>query len=172
MGRLNPVTDRDHHLGPLGAKYTLVEYGDYECEECEEFEPTAKELVRELGDDLCFVFRNFPRVEAHPHAQFAAQAAEAADEQGKFWLMHDRLLQHQAELSEELIRRLARELPLDLETFERDLRTGAPAREVATDVESGQQAGVQGTPSLFVNGKLWTGSPDFLPLLSALRGER
>ena len=167
-----PVEKEDHHRGPIGAKYSLVEYGDYECEHCEHLEPIITELVRELGDDLCYAFRNFPETKEHPHAQAAAEAAEAADEQGKFWLMHERLFQHRTELSADLIHRLARELPLDLPTYERDIASGAPARRVAEDRESGEEAGVEETPTLFVNGRLHAGSYEFLPLLEAIRGSK
>jgi len=167
-----PIEARDHHRGPLGAKHSLVVYGDYECPHCAHLDPILGQLVRELGDDLCYAFRNFPLVAEHPHAELAAIAAEAADEQGKFWLMHDRLYQHQAELSGELIERLARELPLDMPTYARDVAGGAPARRVAEDRESGEEAGVEATPTAFVNGRLHAGSYEFLPLLAALRGEK
>ncbi len=166
-----PVESRDHCRGPIGARYSLVEYGDYECEQCARAEPIVAEVVRELGDDLCFVFRNYPLVEEHPHAERAAQVAEAADMQAKFWLMHDRLFAHQTELGEPLFQRLARELPLEMDTFERDLRSGAAARRVAEDVESGEEAGVEATPTFFVNGRLYVGSYEFLPLLDALRAK-
>ena len=165
-----PIESRDHGLGPVGARYSLVEFGDYESERSAEVNGVAHELVRELGDDLCFVFRNFPDAKEHPHAMRAAEAAEAADLQGKFWLMHDRLFQHQSELSESLIRRLAEELPIEMEDYDKDLRSGAPARRVAEDIESGEEAGVEATPTLFVNGRLHVGSYEFLPLLEALQG--
>ncbi len=168
--RTVPVADRDHCLGPVDARYTLVEYADYQCPDCAEAETAVKEVVRELDEELCFAFRNFPNATAHPNAVGAAEAAEAADQQGKFWLMHDRLFQHQAELSEGEIRRLARELPIDLHDFDRDLASGAPARRVAEDLESGRNAGVSGTPTFFVNGRRHDGSNEFLPLLRALQG--
>lgn len=165
-----PVEDRDHHRGPIGARYSLVEYGDYESERCADLHPIVGELVRELGDDLAFAFRNFPLPGEHPHAQRAAEAAEAADAGGKFWLMHDRLFEHATELSDATIRRLASELPIDMTEFDRDLASGSPARRVAEDVESGTEAGVEETPTLFVNGRMHVGSYEFLPLLKALRG--
>ena len=167
-----PIEDRDHHRGPLGARYALVEYGDYESPHCAHIHAAVAELVRELGDDFCFAFRNFPVPAEHPNAVRAAEAAEAADAQGKFWLMHDRLFQHQDELSEAVIERLARELPLEMDTFRRDLASGAPARRIDEDRESGEEAGVEETPTLFVNGRLHAGSYVFLDLLAALRNER
>lgn len=164
-----PSDTRDHCRGPPSAQYSLVEYGDFECPHCAHFHPIAQELVRELGDDLCYAFRNFPLEANHPHAARAAAAAEAADMQGKYWLMHDRLFQHQSELSEALIQRLARELPLQMTTFERDLASESVARRVAEDRASGESLGVEGTPTLFVNGRMHVGSYEFLPLLAAIR---
>jgi formate-nitrite transporter family protein len=167
-----PLVERDHVEGNPAAKWSLVEYGDYECPHCAHLEPIVVELRRELGDDLCFAFRNFPLVEEHPHAVRAAQAAEAAGLQGKFWIMHDRLFQHSSELSDPLYRKLAAELPVDLADYDRDLESGAPARRVDEDLESGREAGVEETPTLFVNGRLHVGSYEFLPLLNAIQKGR
>lgn len=164
-----PLKARDHLRGTSEARYQLVEYGDFESEHCYHLEPILAELRRELGDDLCFAFRNFPLPAEHPNAQAAAEAAEAADMQGKYWLMHERMFAHRSELSEALYLQLARELPIDLHDFERDLRSGAAARRVAEDVETGRAAGVGETPTLFVNGRLHLRSYEFLPLLRALQ---
>ncbi len=165
-----PLEARDHLRGPPGARYSLVEYGDYECEHCAHLAPIVEEVIRELGDDLCFAFRNYPVPDEHPHAVRAAETAEAADLQGKFWMMHDRLFRQQNDLSDGPLRRLARELPLDMTVYDRDLASGAPARRIAEDQESGREAGVEETPTLFVNGRMHVGSYEFLPLLAALRG--
>ncbi len=164
-----PIEDRDHFLGVPGARYSLVEYGDYQCPHCAHVAPIVQELVRELEEDLCFAFRHFPQPAIHPRAAPAAEVAEAADEQGKFWLMHDRLFRSQNALSDGELRGLARALPLDMVTFERDLLSGAPARRVAEDVDSGTASGVAETPTFFVNGRMHAGSYEFLPLLKALR---
>jgi Na+:H+ antiporter, NhaA family len=164
-----PIEERDHCRGPASARHSLVEYGDYTSLHCWHVLGTVNELVRELGDDLCFVFRNFPGSKAHPMARAAATAAEAAGLQGKFWLMHDRLFAHQDELSEALIRQIARELPVEMEDYERDLSSGDAARRVDEDLESGEEAGVGDTPTFFVNGKLHVGQYEFLPLLEALK---
>ena len=164
-----PLGERDHCLGSPDARYSLVEYGDYECPHCGHLQPIAQELVRELGSELCFAFRHFPQPKIHPRSVPAAEAAEAADEQGKFWLMHERLFASQGALSDADLRRIARGLPVDMATFERDLGSGAPARRVAEDVESGTADGVAETPTLFVNGRMHAGSYEFLPLLEALR---
>ena len=167
-----PVEGRDHCLGRHGARYTLVEYGDFECVHCAHVRPIVMEVVRELGDDLCFSFRHFPQPKLHPHSQAAAEAAEAADEQGKFWLMHDRLFEHQDALTDGNLQALARDLPIDMADFAKDLRSGEPARRVADDVESGTDAGVGDTPTFFVNGRMHSGSYEFLPLLNALRAKQ
>lgn len=171
-----PKEGRDNCVGSPSARYSLVEYGDYESPNCRIVAGIVKDLVRELGDDLCFVFRNYPQPKLHVHSQEAAEAAEAAGIHGKFWLMHDRLFDHQGELTRETIRRIALEIPLDLTEFERDLATGAARRRVAEDVASAAANGVGDTPTLFVNGVLNVGEYEFLPLLSALQassgGER
>jgi protein-disulfide isomerase len=165
-----PIEERDHVLGPLGAPYTLVEYGDYESRQCREAAGVVRELVRELGDDLCVAFRNFPQPNVHPRSQLAAEAAEAAGMQGKFWLMHDRLFDHQGSLTDRELRDIARTLPVEMADFERDLAAGEAARRVAEDVEFATEDGVGDTPTFFVNGTLHVGQYEFLPLLRALQG--
>ncbi|MCI4327106.1 MAG: thioredoxin domain-containing protein [Thermoplasmata archaeon] len=164
-----PIEDRDHVLGPLGARYNLVEYGDYESPHCRSVVGVVRELVRELGDDLCFAFRNYPQPKLHPRSQAAAEAAEAAGMQGKFWLMHDRVFDHQGSLSDRELREIARSLPVEMADFERDLALGEAARRVAEDVEFANEDGVGDTPSFFVNGTLHVGQYEFLPLLKALQ---
>jgi protein-disulfide isomerase len=166
-----PDAARDHGRGPAGAKYTLVEYADYECTDCREAQAVVHELVDELEDDLWVAFRNFPLTKKHPHAQAAAEAAEAADLQGKFWLYHDRLFDHQDRLAPDDLRAYAREISLDLETFDRDLRSGGPARRVAEDVEGARKLGVLEVPTFFANGVPYRGPVEFLPLLHALEGK-
>jgi Na+:H+ antiporter, NhaA family len=164
-----PVETRDNCVGPPGARYSLVEYGDYTSSACRNLVGTVKELLRELEDDLCFAFRNFPQPARHPLSRFSAEAAEAAGLQGKFWLMHDRLFDRQDDLSEATIRELARGLPIEMADFERDLSSGSAARRVDEDLESAEEAGVGDTPTLFVNGTLHVGQYEFLPLLESLQ---
>jgi protein-disulfide isomerase len=164
----DPIGEDDQRIGPLSARYTLVEYGDFECPHCAEGYPVVKDLLRELGDELCYVFRHFPEPEQHPNAVAAAEAAEAAGEQAKFWLMHDRLFEHQAELSPPLIRRLATELPVDMHHFDADLASGEPRRRVLAQKEAAQRAGVEETPTFFVNGHMKAGSYEYDPLRKAL----
>lgn len=164
-----PVEERDHTIGPRSARYQLVEYGDYESGPCRLAAATVRELVRELRDDLCFAFRNYPQPKVHRRSPAAAEAAESAGFQNKFWLMHDRLFEHAGELGDRQLRDLARALPVDMTVFERDLASGEAARRVAEDVELANEDGVGDTPTFFVNGTLHVGRYEFLPLVDALR---
>src|SRR5258705_8279132 len=112
-----PVTERDHIQGPASAPITLVEYGDYQCPYCGAAYPVVKRLQKKMGKNLRFVFRNFPLTQAHPYAMVAAEAAEAADLQGKFWEMHDLLFEQQQSLSPDIIPEWAKKIGLDVEKF-------------------------------------------------------
>src|SRR2546430_9449031 len=114
----DPVTERDHALGPATAPITIVEYGDYECPDCLNAVPIIDEVRRSLGDRLRFVFRHFPQSSIHPHASVAAEAAEAAGDQGKFWEMHQALFQHQKELADIDLSHLGLLLGLEIYKFE------------------------------------------------------
>jgi Na+:H+ antiporter, NhaA family len=164
-----PLDERDHVLGPLSAKYTLVEYGDYESPQSRNVIGAVRELVRELGDDLCFAYRNYPQPKVHPRSQAAAEAAEAAGFQAKFWMMHDRIFDHQGTLSDHELSEIARGLPIDMSVYERDLASGEARNRVADDVELAEEDGVGDTPTFFVNGTMFTGQYEFLPLLEALK---
>jgi protein-disulfide isomerase len=164
-----PIEKRDHVIGPLSAPHSLVEYGEYDSARCQNVAGTVRELVREFGDQLCFTFRNYPQPKLHPRSRAAAEAAEAAGLQGKFWLMHDRLLDRQGALGDRELRALAQGLPVDMTVFDRDLQSGEAARRVADDIELAVEDGVGDTPTFFVNGTLHTGQYEFLPLEKALR---
>ena len=153
-----PVSERDHANGPEDAPVTLVEYGDYECPYCGMAYQVVKSAQRELGKQLRFVFRNFPLAEAHPHARLAAQAAEAAAVQGKFWEMHDALFEHQEALEAEDIIGYAKSLGLDMVKYARDLQDATYAKRVRDDFRSGVRSGVNGTPTFFINGSRYEGS--------------
>jgi formate-nitrite transporter family protein len=158
-GRLTPpVGERDHATGPVDAPITLVEYGDFECPYCGMAHPVVKSIRRELGDELRFVFRHFPLAEAHPHARRAAQAAEAAGSQGRFWEMHEMLFTNQQALDDVDLVRYARELDLDVERFAQELESGTYERRVRDDFRSGVRSGVNGTPTFFINGSRFDGS--------------
>jgi protein-disulfide isomerase len=168
-GRLTPpVSDSDHVQGPSSAPVTLVEYGDYECPYCGAAYPLVKELQRRLGDQLRFVFRNFPLTNAHPHAEHAAEAAEAAASQGKFWEMHDALYEHQDTLADQDIEALAEGIGLDVGRFDDDMVAQKFAARVRADFMSGVRSGVNGTPAFFINGQRHDGAYDLETMLEAI----
>jgi protein-disulfide isomerase len=157
--QLRPAVGPDDHVaGPADAPVTLVEYGDFECSYCGAAYPIVKALQRRLGDRLRFVFRNFPLAEMHPHAEHAAEAAEAAGPEGRFWPMHDMLYEHQARLEDDDLVGYAEELGLDGERVARALATGTYAERVQGDFLSGVRSGVNGTPTFFINGVRWDGA--------------
>jgi len=162
---------RDHVRGPHDAPVTLVEYSDFECPYCGQAEPAVREL---LGDnaDLRYVWRHLPLTDVHPHAQLAAEAAEAAARQGKFWEMHDQLLEHQGALTASDLMRYAAELGLDTGRFSRDLRERVGEARIAEDVDSADLSGVSGTPTFFVNGKRHHGAFDIDSLSDTVRAAK
>ena len=137
----------------MDARVTLVEYGDFECEFCGAAYPELKQVLRELGPRVRFVFRHFPLGEAHPHAPHAAEVAEAAAAQGNFWPMHDLLYQRQAALADEDLVAYASELGLDADRVKRELADHTHAARVREDFLSGVRSGVSGTPRFFINGR-------------------
>jgi Na+/H+ antiporter NhaA len=161
--------DRDHIRGPQDAPVTLVEYGDFECPYCGRAEPILRELLRDFGDELRFVFRDLPLTDVHPRAQLAAEAAEAAGAQGKFWEMHDLLFEHQDALAPQDLVRYAEQLGLDVERFRDELRRRVYAPGIAEDVESADESNVAGTPTFFVNGMRHHGAYDEESLAAAVR---
>jgi Na+/H+ antiporter NhaA len=161
--------ERDHIRGPReDALVTLVEYGDFECPYCGQAEPAVRGLISEYGE-LRFVFRHLPLTDVHPHAQLAAEAAEAAAAQGAFWEMHDALMDHQGALTFADLVRYARDLGLDTERFTADLRRHAGAYRVAEDIDSADLATVSGTPTFFINGNRYYGAFDLAALEEAVR---
>jgi protein-disulfide isomerase len=159
LSRLTPpVSAADHVAGPDSAPLTLVEYGDYECPFCGMAYPILKAVQRALDSQLRFVFRNLPLAEVHPHARQAAQAAEAAAAQGKFWEMHDTLFEHQDALEEADLLRYARMLELDTERIARELKEQTYAKRVRDDFRSGIRSGANKSPTFFLNGERYDGS--------------
>lgn len=156
------VSATDHTQGNLTADLVIVEYGDYQCPYCGAAYPVLKELMKEFGSQVKFVFRNFPLSEMHQYARIAAIAAEAANLQGKFWEMHDAIYENQRDLNENLLMRLAQELKLNMPEFEKDLESIKLAEKVDSDFESGVLSGVNGTPSFFVNGNKFNGGAEDL----------
>lgn len=165
----SPVTGRDHAQGPPDAAVTLVEYGDYECPHCGRAYPIVKEIQKRLGSRLRFVFRNFPLKEIHPHAEHAAEAAEAAAVQGKFWEMHDTIFEHQRALDDRHLVEFAVELALDEARLQRELASHMHAARVREDFLSGIRSGVNGTPTFFINGIRHDAAWDADTLEQALR---
>ena len=163
-----PVDEHDHIRGTSNAPVTLVEYGDYECPYCGEAYAAVKQLQEEMGNQVRFVFRNFPITEAHPHAEQAAEAAEAAADQGKFWEMHDFLFEHQRALDEEHLAEYARILSLSDADLERELEEGTERGRVREDAIGGLESGVEGTPTFFINGVRYDGSYDTRSLRAAI----
>jgi protein-disulfide isomerase len=162
-----PVGERDHVRGPASAEVTLVEYGDFECPYTRRARPVVRRLGQDFGDSLLFVFRNFPLTRIHPHAQAAAEAAEAAASQGRYWEIHDLLFDNQRHLEDEDLRRYAEQLGLDTERFERELAQHAHARQVREDLRGGLESGVRGAPTFFVNGLRHEGPNDLAALRAA-----
>jgi protein-disulfide isomerase len=167
-GLTPPVSDQDHRIGPDDAPVTLVEYGDYECPHCGVAHPILQQLKRRLGDTLRFVYRHFPLSEMHPHAQHAAETAEAAAEQGEFWEMHDILFDNQDALDDRDLLRYAGALGLDAQRVATELAEGTYEERVRGDFLSGVRSGVNGTPTLFLNGQRHEGPWDLDTLIAAV----
>lgn len=146
-----PVGSLDHKKGKPSATVTLVEYGDYQCSHCGEAFPLIKKLMKDFPNELLFVFRNFPLQESHPEALGAAQAAEAAGIQNKFWEMHDLLFEQQSQLSKSNFIYFAESLNLDIDQFEEDYNSENVMSQIESDIESGIRSGVNGTPTFFIN---------------------
>ena len=169
---LTPAVSRqDHAQGTDTAPLTLVEYGDYQCPYCGQAYLLITAAQQALGPDLRFVFRNFPLADAHPDAQPASLAAEAAGRQDKFWEMHDALYLHQGQLGAEHLLGYAKTLGLDIVQFKADCQLPALAAKVAADLESGSRSGVNGTPSFFVNGRKYDGDWEGTGLLHYLQNQ-
>ena len=149
-----PVDHTDHLLGPETARVVIVEYGDFECPNCGQAYPAVKLLLRHFEHRVRYAFRHFPLTEVHPHAQLAAEAAEAAAGQHKFWPMHDLLFEQQLHLKPKDLRRYAGELELDLERFDYELNDQVYRQRVNEHIEGGRRSGVRATPTFFVDGAL------------------
>ncbi|MDT7597921.1 MAG: hypothetical protein QOJ06_3467, partial [Pseudonocardiales bacterium] len=147
---------------------TVVEYGDFECPYCGQAEPVVRELLADFGD-VRYVWRHLPLTDVHPRAQLAAEAAEAAADQGVFWPMHDLLLDHQQDLRPADLSRYAGNLSIDVERFRDDLRRHAHASRIAEDVDSASLSGVSGTPTFFINGRRHYGAYDITTLAAAVK---
>ena len=166
-----PVTGADHMLGGDSARVTLVEYGDFECPFCGQAYPVLKRVQRRLGDGLRFVFRSFPLSEIHPHAHRAAEAAESVAARGgpgAFWAMHDLLFENQRRLDDASLGGYAGQAGVDPQAVLRDLREGRYRQSVQDSFMSGVRSGVNGTPTLFIDGVRFDGSRDEETLVTVL----
>jgi protein-disulfide isomerase len=153
-----PVSAHDHIRGPANAPLTLVQYGDFQCPHCAAAYPEVAAIASELSDSLRLVFRHFPLVQVHPQAQRAAEAAEAAASQGRFWEMAPLLYENQEQLDDHSLGRYAKKASLDLKRFKKELSSGVHAARVRADYLGGVRSGVDGTPTFFINGKRYEGS--------------
>jgi protein-disulfide isomerase len=159
--------------GVLSARVVLVMYGDYQCPRSADVYKLIKAIKRELSaasgeDDLCFIFRHFPQTQIHPHAQRAAQVAEAAAVQGKFWLMSDTLFGHQQRLENGYLVEYANDLGLDIPQFLKELSKQVHIDRVNEDIESGIRSGVTDAPALFINNIRYTGRWTITELTAAI----
>ena len=166
-----PVSHTDHALGPASARVTLVEYGDFECPSCGQAYPAVKMLLKRFGDRVRFVFRHFPLLEVHPHAELAAEAAEAAAAQGKFWQMHDLLFEHQLHLKANSLRQYALQAELDLDRYDYEMKEHLYLQRVHEHIDGGAKSGVRSTPGFFVNGAVQDVSFGFERLYQAVEAK-
>src|SRR6267154_4119948 len=148
---LSPV---DHVLGAPDARVVVIEYGDFECPVCAQAYHGVKIMLKHFKHRIRFAFRHFPIVAAHPHAELAAEAAEAAGAQGKFWQMHDRLFENQRHLKANNLRDYAQRAELDLERYDYEMKEHLYLQRVHEHIDSGAKSGVRSTPGFFVNGVL------------------
>jgi protein-disulfide isomerase len=163
-----PVNHSDHFLGPAAAKVTLVEYGDFECPTCGQAYHAVNMLLAHFSGRVRFVFRHYPLREPHPHAELAAEAAEAAGGQKKFWEMHNLLFENQLHLKPNNLRHYAEKLELDLPRYDFEMEDHVYLQRVQEHIESGKKSGLRGTPTFFINGVLHDASFGFEHLQAAI----
>jgi len=166
---LLPIQPDDHVEGSPHAQYTLVEYGDYECPACGQLFETIRELRKQLGEGIRLVFRHYPLSGVHPHAQQAAEAAEASGAQGRFWEMHNLLFENRTALQSKNLYRYSEQLGLDSKRFRKDLKDQAYEERVREDFRRGVVNGVYATPGLFINGVRYSGGLDLISILNRLK---
>jgi protein-disulfide isomerase len=149
-----PINKTDHSIGNHAAKAVLVQYGDFECPTCGQAYPAVKMLLKKFGHQMCFVFRHFPLTGPHPNAEPAAEAAEAAGAQHKFWQMHDLLYENQLHLKPKNLRHYAEQIELDLERYDYEIKDQVYRQRVNEHIDSGKRSGVRSMPAFFLNGTI------------------
>jgi NhaA family Na+:H+ antiporter len=164
---IEPSRDHVRGGGAEGRVIHVVSYSDFLCPYCRRFRNVLRHLRQAFGERFAYVFRHFPNERIHPGAEFAARAAEAAGNQGRFWEMHDRLYDEKPPFGEDRIREIARELGLDMDRFERDLNAAETRARVEADLDEARREGVTGTPTIFIDGVLYDGAWDFYSLADA-----
>ncbi|XKM13773.1 thioredoxin domain-containing protein [Orbaceae bacterium ac157xtp] len=168
MALKKPISTDDHILGDSNAKIELVEYGDYQCPYCGDFHFTIKKLLQDFPNDLKFIFRNFP-LDFHQYALHAAIASEVLDKHNKFWSMHDLLFENQNALDDQNLINYAHQLGLSAKEFETEFANKALLNKIDNDIESGLHSGVNGTPSLYINGKKYRGDYSYSVLFKLIQ---
>lgn len=165
-----PVDETDHAQGSTNAPVTMIEYGDFQCPHCAAAHGIIKAVQRIAGDELRFVYRHFPLTQIHPLAELAAETSEVLGTQGKFWEAHDLIFENQEKLSPEFLMELARRLSTNIKKFMENLDAHVSLPKVRKDFMSGLRSGVNGTPSIFINGKRLM-APVTLPVLLSVIGD-
>jgi protein-disulfide isomerase len=164
-----PIGSTDHLVGPAQARVSLVEYGDLECPNCKQAAPIVKLLLQKFPDELRFAFRHFPLEGVHPNAELAAEAAECAGAQGRFWQMHDLLFENQPHLQRDHLVAYAEKLQLDMARFKSELDGRVYQQRVREHVASGNESGVRSTPAFFIDGQIQDVSFGMNQLVAAVK---
>jgi protein-disulfide isomerase len=163
-----PVSPDDHSSGPLDAKLTVVEYGDYQCPYCGQAYPIVEKLRTVFADSMRFIFRNLPLADVHPNAEAAAEVAEAVGLQGRFWEIHEHLYENQNDLSATALLRYVEEVGADVKLATKVIADGVPRQRVESDFEGAIRSGANGTPTFFINGERYDGSWLYQPFANYL----
>ena len=151
---LAPDEATDHILGPVSAKASVIEYGDFESPSCGQAHAAIKIMLDHFGHQMRFVFRHYPQSEVHPHAQLAAEASEAAAAQGCFWPFYDVLFEHQKHLKETHLRQYAQQIGLDLQRYDHEMKDRVYLQRVQEHRRGGRHLGIRAAPTFYVNGTL------------------
>jgi protein-disulfide isomerase len=168
MSEVTQIGKDEHVRGSPGAELVIVEYGDYQCPYTARARAVLDKLGQRFGDRMCLVYRHLPLAHRHPLAQAAAEAAEAAGAQGKFWEMHEALFAHQDKLAPDILPRLAEDIELDEQRFRDDMQARRYRERVEADTARAHAEGATGTPTFFINGQRYHGDSDEASLTRAI----